>query len=72
MTKMERNPITELVSRIERLEERYKRDKYADMWLMPRDLLIAVRDAVKSKKCDANPRVNGNGRPRLPQRFLIK
>lgn len=39
--------IEELIERINRLEERFKKDKYADAWLIPRDLLIRVRDELK-------------------------
>ena len=35
------------IDRIDKLEARYKNDKYATSWLMDRELLIAVRDEMK-------------------------
>ena len=37
----------QFVERVGRLEERYKKDKYADAWLMPRELLIRMRDEIE-------------------------
>ena len=34
------------VDRVNRIEERYKHDKYATMILMPRDLIIRLRDEL--------------------------
>lgn len=44
----ERDPITEFIERVDRLEARYKGHKYADRWLVPREILIAVRDELKA------------------------
>jgi hypothetical protein len=41
--------ITAFIERVNRLEARYKRDKYANDWLIPRDMMIALRDMVKEK-----------------------
>jgi hypothetical protein len=35
------------IDRIDKLEARYKNDKYATSWMMDRELLIAVRDEMK-------------------------
>jgi hypothetical protein len=41
--------ITAFIERVTKLETRYKRDKYANDWLMPRDMMIALRDVLKEK-----------------------
>lgn len=40
--------IDQFIERVNRLEQRFKRDRYADQWLMPRDLLLEVRDELVS------------------------
>ena len=37
----------ELIDRIDRLEKRYSGDKYAEFWLIPRELLIRLRDEMR-------------------------
>lgn len=44
----ELDPVTEFIARVDRLEKRFKVDKFANQWLMPRDLMIAVRDELKA------------------------
>lgn len=39
--------IEKFIARIDRLEERYKKDKYASSYLVPADELKAVRDELK-------------------------
>lgn len=46
----EHDPVTDFIERVDRLEKRYKGDKFAERWLMPRDLVIAVRDELKQPK----------------------
>lgn len=41
------DPIEKFIGRIEHLEKRYKGIKHADMWLVPREELIAVRDELR-------------------------
>ena len=43
-----RDPVKEFIERIDRLEKRFKGDKYADRWLVPKEILIAVRDELKA------------------------
>lgn len=38
------------IARVTRLEARYKGDKYATNWLMPRELMIALRDELKASR----------------------
>lgn len=38
--------IAKFIARVDRLERRYEGDKFADMWLVPKDELIAVRDSI--------------------------
>jgi len=40
----------EFIERIDRLEARYKNEKYATSWLIPQELLIAIRDEMKQPK----------------------
>lgn len=40
------------IQRIDRLELRFKRDKRTDVYLMPRNLMVAIRDILKR---DAEP-----------------
>ena len=37
----------ELIDRIDHLEARYANDKYAEFWLIPRELLIRLRDEIR-------------------------
>lgn len=39
--------IEKFIARIDRLEERYKKDKFASSYLVPADELKAVRDELK-------------------------
>lgn len=39
--------IAAFIERVTKLEARYRRDKYADSWLMPREMMIALRDMLK-------------------------
>jgi hypothetical protein len=39
--------IAAFIERVERLEKRYKNDRFATSWLMPREMLSAVRDRLK-------------------------
>lgn len=36
------------LARVDRLEARYAKDKYADRWLMPREMMLALRDELKA------------------------
>ena len=38
----------ELIDRIDQLEKRFANDKYATDWLMPRELLIRLRDEMRA------------------------
>lgn len=43
--------IDNFISRVDRLEQRFEGDeigKYIDEWLMPKDLLIAIRNHLKA------------------------
>lgn len=44
--------IKEFIERVDRLEKRYKNNKYADTVLMPLALLIEVRDEIRQPKLD--------------------
>lgn len=43
----DRDPVTDFIARVDHLEKRFKGDKFANQWLMPRDLMIAVRDELR-------------------------
>ena len=43
----EMSVIEKFIVRIDRLEERYKKDKFASSYLVPADELKAVRDELK-------------------------
>ena len=42
--------IQKFKERIDRLEKRYKGCNFADHWLVPKEELIAVRDALKDER----------------------
>jgi hypothetical protein len=44
------DPVERFIAQIDHLEKRYKGHKYADAWLINRDVLIAVRDELKQRK----------------------
>lgn len=35
------------IAKIDRLEARYAKDKYATSWLMPREMMLALRDELR-------------------------
>jgi hypothetical protein len=43
------------IERVDRLEARYRGDKYADVVMMPLDLLVALRDELKAERMDDMP-----------------
>lgn len=49
------DPVGAFVDRVDRLEERFRGDRYADYWLMPRELMIALRDELKKDRVDDLP-----------------
>jgi len=38
------------IARVERLEKRFKRDRYTDAYLMPRDLMVAICERLKKEE----------------------
>lgn len=51
------------IERIDRLEARYKGDKYATSWLMPSELLKEVRDEMKQPDLFASGGAAATGAP---------
>lgn len=41
--------IADFIARVDRLQARYRLDKYATHWLMPRELLIAIKDVLRDE-----------------------
>lgn len=48
----EKDHVAEFIERVDRLEQRYKKAeyKYVDMYMMPREMMKAVRDELKAPK----------------------
>ncbi len=48
----EKDHIKDFIERVDRLERRYKKAeyKYVDMYMMPREMMKAVRDELKAPK----------------------
>jgi hypothetical protein len=43
------DPVAEFLARVDRLESRYRNDRYADVFVMPRELMLRLRDAIRGE-----------------------
>jgi hypothetical protein len=53
---MAADSVAEFIARVDRLEERFKGDKYSqDSWMFPVDLLKQIRDRLKGERVEDLP-----------------